>query len=109
MAFKMRNNPMQRNFGIGSPMNKTGDPKKPGKMEEMKRIEIADHSGQHNMRHSDEVEGGRGTVEGVLRSATSSGVHRRPNTKFKSNDPRAYKYQKKKGYYDVMETKKLKK
>lgn len=28
MAFKMKGNPMQRNFGIGSPMNKNGDPKK---------------------------------------------------------------------------------
>jgi hypothetical protein len=27
MAFKMRSNPMQRNFGIGSPMNKNGDDK----------------------------------------------------------------------------------
>ena len=29
MAFKMKGSPMQRNFGIGSPMNKNGDD--PGK------------------------------------------------------------------------------
>ena len=30
MAFKMKGSPMQRNFGIGGPMNKNGDPKKDG-------------------------------------------------------------------------------
>jgi hypothetical protein len=28
MAFKMKGSPMYRNFGIGGPMNKNGDPKK---------------------------------------------------------------------------------
>lgn len=27
MAFKMRSNPMQRNFGVGGPMNKNGNGK----------------------------------------------------------------------------------
>ena len=28
MAFKMKGSPMQRNFGIGSPVKRTGDPEK---------------------------------------------------------------------------------
>ena len=31
MAFKMKGSPMHRNFGVGSPMNKNGDPKKKSK------------------------------------------------------------------------------
>lgn len=102
MAFKMK----MKEYGKGkSPIQM----KKPGKMEKMKPRGIADHSGQHNMKASDEVEDGRGTVEGVLRSATSSGVRRRPYTKFKKDDARGYKHYKKDGYYDAMESKKIKK
>ena len=37
MAFKMRTNPMQRNYGIGGPMKKTGDPKKASKVVETEK------------------------------------------------------------------------
>lgn len=41
MAFKMKGNPMQRNYGIGGPMKKTGDPKKASKVVETEKPEEA--------------------------------------------------------------------
>jgi hypothetical protein len=41
MAFKMKGSPMQRNYGIGTPTKKTGDPKKTELTQEEKDAAIA--------------------------------------------------------------------
>jgi hypothetical protein len=83
MAFKMKGSPMKRNFGVVSPMNKNkGDqPKKmtPKTIAEQRPDDV-------DPKYPSNPRGEAGTVEGVLRQATSGRYG-------------------KKGYYDALDKK----
>ena len=53
MAFKMRNNPMQRNFGIGSPMNKN---KGKGKKKRYEYSETSEPTKEEKLAYKSEVQ-----------------------------------------------------
>lgn len=104
MAFKMKGNPMQRNFGIGSPMNKNGNKKPDPAPEPLKPRTIADQSSYDAMTRGSKAaenasaRGERGTVEGTLRGATSA--KRLPNAV--RGIPEKFG---KRGYYDDLDDK----